>query len=77
MTTIITLDGCIAIPQILRDELGLQPGSVLELVTQDGQLVGRKQPEADAFARWRGRGHLPSGTTTDEYLSETRDADRR
>lgn len=77
MTTVLTPDGCIAIPQVLRDELGLQPGTVLELVTQDGQLVGRKQPEADAFARWRGKGRLPAGTSTDEYLSEARDADRR
>lgn len=78
MTTILTPDGCIAIPQVLRDELDLRPGSVIELVTHDGQLVGRKQPQEDAFARWRGKGRLPKGTaTTDEYLSEIRDADRR
>ena len=77
MTTIITPDGCIASPQVLRDELGLRPGSVVELVTHNGELVGRKQPETDVFARWRGKGRLPAGTTTDQFLSETRDADRR
>lgn len=77
MTTIVTPDGCIQVPQVLREELGLLPGSVLELITQDGLLVGRKQPAADAFNRWRGRGNLPPGTTTDKYLREARDADRR
>jgi hypothetical protein len=27
-----------------------------------------------AFAKWRGRGHLPAGKNTDEYLHLTRDA---
>ena len=78
MTATVTTDGSIPIPQVLRDELGLRPGSVLELVTQNGQLVGRKQPGENPFSRWRGRGRLPAGATnTDDYLREARDADRR
>jgi hypothetical protein len=34
-----------------------------------------KQGMADAaFAKWRGRGHLPAGKNTDDYLHLTRDA---
>ena len=35
-----------------------------------------KQPAVDAenaFAKWRGRGHLPAGKNTDDYLRLTRD----
>jgi len=34
-----------------------------------------KKDMADAaFAKWRGRGHLPAGRNTDDYLHLTRDA---
>jgi len=34
-----------------------------------------KQGMADAaFAKWRGRGHLPAGKNADDYLRLTRDA---
>jgi hypothetical protein len=34
-----------------------------------------RQGTADAaFAKWRGRGHLPAGTNADDYLRLTRDA---
>jgi hypothetical protein len=34
-----------------------------------------KQGMADAaFAKWRGRGHLPAGKNVDDYLHLTRDA---
>jgi hypothetical protein len=34
-----------------------------------------KQGMADAaFAKWRGRGHLPAGKSADDYLRLTRDA---
>jgi len=30
-------------------------------------------PQADVFAKWRGRGKLPVGKNADDYLSLTRD----
>jgi AbrB family looped-hinge helix DNA binding protein len=65
---VLTQDGQIEIPRELRDQLGLQPGSVLELQNQAGTLVAWKKVEPDVFEKWRGRGALPAGTTTDDYL---------
>src|SRR3954451_9591920 len=61
-------DGKIAIPKVLRDALGLDPGTVVDLQQQAGALIARKKTEPDAFEKWRGRGQLPAGTNTDEYL---------
>ena len=44
---------------------------------QDDSLIPKsfKQGLADAaFAKWRGRGHLPAGKNADDYLRLTRDA---
>jgi len=69
-------DGKISIPKELRDALGLNPGTVVDLQQQAGALVARKKDEPDVFEKWRGRGHLPAATNTDEYLRLTRDGDR-
>jgi AbrB family looped-hinge helix DNA binding protein len=70
-------DGKISIPKELRDALGLNPGTVVDLQQQAGALVARKKTDADVFEKWRGRGQLPAGANTDEYLRLTRDGDRR
>jgi hypothetical protein len=36
--------------------------------------AGRFMDMKTAFAKWRGRGHLPAGKNTDDYLHLTRDA---
>lgn len=77
MDAVLTQDGQIEIPRELRDQLGLQPGSVLELQNQAGTLVAWKKIEPDVFEKWRGRGALPEGTTTDNYLRLIRDGDGR
>ena len=43
-------------------------------VTIESEEAGRgtANPEK-AFAKWRGRGHLPAGKNTDDYLRLTRD----
>jgi hypothetical protein len=51
--------------------------SILELQNQAGTLVAWKKVELDVFEKWRGRGALPAGTTTDDYLRLMRDGDRR
>ena len=70
-------DGKVSIPQELRDALGLAPGTVLEMQQQAGKLVAWKQGEPDAFEKWRGRGRLPAGANTDDYLKLIRDGDSR
>ena len=77
MTATIQDDGKISIPKELRDALGLSPGTVLEMQNQAGTLVAWKKTEPDAFEKWRGRGQLPAGTSTDEYLKQIRDGDSR
>jgi len=38
------------------------------------EAEGKTQvPSSDAFAKWRGRGRLPAGKNTDDYLRLTRD----
>ena len=38
---------------------------------------GERAPLADVFQKWRGRGRLPVGRNTDEYLGMIRDGDSR
>ena len=66
-------DGKISIAQEVRDALGLAPGTVLEVQSQAGTLVAWKKIEPDVSEKWRGRGQLPVGTTTDDYLRLIRD----
>ena len=74
MNAVVGEEGRITIPRLLLDQLGLGPGSVLELENHAGTLVGRKKPEPSVFDKWRGRGRLPVGLhNTDDYLRVIRD----
>lgn len=75
MTTVLTPEGQIAIPPELIEQLGLTPGQAIELQSQGDMLLAWKKTENDPFAKWRGRGTLPTGQTPDEYLRMTRDGD--
>jgi AbrB family looped-hinge helix DNA binding protein len=77
VNTVITQDGQIKIPRELREQLGLEPGNVLELQNQAGTLVAWKRVDPDMFEKWRGRGALPAGASTDDYLRLIRDGDSR
>jgi bifunctional DNA-binding transcriptional regulator/antitoxin component of YhaV-PrlF toxin-antitoxin module len=77
VNAVLNENGQIEIPRALREQLGLQPGNVLELQNQAGTLVGWKKVEPDVFATWRGRGALPTGANTDNYLRLIRDGDLR
>ena len=77
MTTVLTSDGQIAIPPELLERLGLAPGQTIELQSQGDLLLAWKKAEHDPFARWRGRGTLPTGLNGDEYLRLIRDGDSR
>ena len=75
MNVVLTEDGKLAIPKELREQLGLKPGSVLELQTQGGTVVAWKKVEPDVFEKWRGRGKLPAALNAEEYLRLIRDGD--
>lgn len=74
MTAIISEKGQITIPKLVRNQLGLEPGTVVEFEAINGKLVGSKKITQDVFKRWRGRGKLPGGMSVDEYLRRTRNA---
>jgi AbrB family looped-hinge helix DNA binding protein len=77
MSTVVSDDGKISIPQEVREALGLCPGTVLEVRSQAGTLVAWKKVEPDVFEKWRGRGQLPTGTNADDYVRLIRDGDSR
>lgn len=76
MNSIVSEKGQITIPKAVRDRLGLNPGTILQVEAVNGKLIARKKVAADVFGKWRGRGKLPTGANVDEYLKRTRDADR-
>ena len=73
MTAVLSEKGQITIPKALRDQLGLAPGTVLEFAAEAGRLVAHKKLVQDPFARWWGKGRLPVGKSTDEYLARIRE----
>ena len=77
MNGIVLNDGHISIPKELSDDLGLNPGTVLEVKNQAGTLVAWKKAGPDAFEKWRGRGQLPAGANANDYLRLIRDGDSR
>ena len=77
MSTVVLDDGKISIPREVCEELGLGPGTVLEVQSQAGTLVAWKKVEPDVFEKWRGRGQLPIGTNPDDFLRLIRDGDSR
>jgi AbrB family looped-hinge helix DNA binding protein len=64
--------GQITIPEAVRQQLGIKPGTVLEVETFGGRIVAAKSERADPLSRWRGRGRLPGGVSVDEYLKRVR-----
>jgi antitoxin component of MazEF toxin-antitoxin module len=77
MTAIVTKDRQLPLPRELCDQLDLAPGQALELQSENGLLVAWKKSANDPFEQWRGRGQLPAGKSTDDYLRLIRDGDSR
>jgi antitoxin PrlF len=72
MKTRVSEKGQITIPKKVRDQLGIRPGTVLEVSAAAGRLVAVKHDPQDPFHKWRGKGRLPSGLTVDGYLNKAR-----
>jgi len=75
MKAVVTTDGKIALPEELREQMGWVAGQVLELQAQ-GEKILIWNKNDDLFSKWRGRGHLPVGSTASEYLQIMRDGHR-
>lgn len=72
MKAIVSEKGQITIPKSVRDRLGIVPGTVLEIESDAGRLIGTKRESGDAIEKWRGTVRLPEGLCTDAYIEKTR-----
>ncbi len=65
----VTSKGQVTIPKEIRDELGLEPGSQVEFVRENGRVVLRRRIPDEVFRKWRGylRGKLLA-PTVDETI---------
>jgi antitoxin PrlF len=73
MKTTVSEKGQVTIPKVLRDKLGLRPGTVLDFDAVEGRLIGVKKEKEDRFGRWIGKCSLPGGLAVDAYLGRVRE----
>ncbi len=79
----ITSKGQVTIPQAIREQAGLRPGSEVEFVIEDGKVVIKPVRPAgrtwarEALERARGSGNNPmfKGWTTDQIMQFLRGDD--
>jgi antitoxin PrlF len=64
--------GQVTIPKVLRERLGIIPGTVLNFVEEQGRLIAKKAEPADEVDRVFGC--LGRGRNTDDVLQELRGA---
>ncbi len=64
--------GQITIPKKIREDLGLEPGAVLDFVEDGGEIRLRKVLAENPISAWKGRGCLPCGGSVDDYLRNVR-----
>ena len=64
----------ITIPPGVREDLGIVPGSEVDIVKQGDKYVLQVNPVDAIKRRWRGK--FKGGQKTDDYLNDLRGADR-
>jgi AbrB family looped-hinge helix DNA binding protein len=64
--------GQVTIPKVLRERLGIIPGTVLDFVEDQGCLIAKKAESVDAVDQAFGR--FGRGRNTDDILKEIRGA---
>jgi len=62
--------GQVTIPKILRERLGIRPGTVLEFKEDQGKLIAVKATAIDTIDQFYGK--LGSGRRTDDVMRELR-----
>ena len=65
--------GQVVIPQNLRNKAGFLPGTILNFEYKNGVITVSKQVNDAAIEKWKGKGKLTIGRTTDEYIKSIRD----
>ena len=74
MKTVVSERGQITLPKTIRTNLGLRPGTVVEIAIVDGKIVGWKKEDKDVFLSWRGRGQYPfEAGSVNEYIRAVRE----
>ena len=63
--------GQVTIPKVLRERLGIRPGTVLEFKEDQGKLVAVKAAAMDTIDQFYGK--LGTGRRTDDIVRELRD----
>jgi len=74
MNAIVSEKGQVTIPKPIRDDLGLEAGSILEFTEDHGRIIVTKILQDNPISAWRGKGVLPSGRSVNEYLDIVRGA---
>jgi AbrB family looped-hinge helix DNA binding protein len=74
MNAIVSEKGQVTIPKPIRDDLGLEAGSILAFAEDEGRIIVTKILQENPISAWRGRGILPAGRSVDEYLDLVRGA---
>ena len=71
----VTTKGQVKIPQAIRDQLGIHPGSIVEFSVSRGAVVVRKANDGGRGAAIvdRLRGTATSGLSTDDIMRLTRE----
>jgi antitoxin PrlF len=72
MKTVVSEKGQITIPKAVRNQLGIGPGTILDIERSEGKIIAVKISPRDTLSKWRGKGKLPVGKNVDEYLQSIR-----
>jgi len=62
--------GQVTIPKVLREQLGIEPGTILEFKEDQGKLIAVKAVTMDPVDQFYGK--LGSGRRTDDVVQELR-----
>ena len=76
MNAIVSENGQVTIPKPIRDDLGLEAGTVLAFTEDEGRIIVTRILRENPISAWRGKGILPDGCSVDEYLEIVRGAGR-
>lgn len=72
MNAVVSEKGQVTIPKPIRDDLGLEAGSVLAFTEDEGRIIVTKILQENPISAWRGKGILPVGRSVGEYLGLVR-----
>ncbi|UEM25153.1 AbrB/MazE/SpoVT family DNA-binding domain-containing protein (plasmid) [Skermanella mucosa] len=74
MATTVTIEGQVTIPKLVRDRLGIEPGSMVDFkLDPDGRVVLVKVDASNPARRFEAlRGRAGPGPTTDQIMALTR-----